>query len=50
MRLIRCTIDPPINHEARINHLNPARQPDNGASCRPGYAMGTCGEHGAMQT
>ena len=23
MRLIRCTIDPRINHEARNNHANP---------------------------
>jgi hypothetical protein len=27
MRLIRWTIDPPINHEARINHVNKARPP-----------------------
>jgi hypothetical protein len=27
MRLIRGAIDPSINHEARINHLNPARKP-----------------------
>ena len=25
MRLIRCTIDPQINHEARINHVNPTK-------------------------
>jgi hypothetical protein len=28
MRLIQCTVDPQINHEARINPLNPAHQSD----------------------
>jgi hypothetical protein len=28
MRLIQCTVDPQINHEARINRVNPAYQSD----------------------